>query len=368
MRIHQLLAAAAPGDAVTTTALMHQRLLRRLGSSEVYATYVDPALSGRVHPLTPAALPSAGTDDVLLVHVSIGAPELLSVLEGRPERVGLVYHNLSPAPSFAPFDPGLAELLVLGRRELPVLVERCDFALACSRFNASELEALGLRRIEVVPPFTDLDALLAAGREGAAYQEHGELAAPGWRKPARPATEGPLVLQVAQVAPHKRQHSLVNAFHVLCTYLAPGAGLVLVGPTHTPRYARAVRRHIDRLSLLGATMTGRVGLGDLAAAYRRADVFVTLSEHEGFCVPLLEAMAFGVPVVAARAAAIPETAGDAALLLDETAPELVAEGVLAVVEDGRLRDQLLARGRVRVEQYRQDAAPHRYLDALGRFL
>lgn len=352
MRVDQLLAAAAPGDAVTATALAHQRLLRTLGPSEVYATFVDPALAGRVHPLTPSALPPAGPDDVLLVHVSIGAPELVAVLGGRPERVGLVYHNLSPAEAFAPFEPALAGLLELGRRQLPGLVARADFALACSAFNAAELEALGLRRLDVVPPATDLDALLA------------EPPAAGGPWPA----DGPAVLLVAQVAPHKRQHLLAAAFHVLATWHRPDAALLLVGPTHTPGYAGAVRRQLDRLALTRAALTGRVSAAGLAAAYRRASVFVTLSAHEGFCVPVVEAMAFGVPVVAARAGAIPETAGDAALLLDDVGPELVAEAVLAVLDDEALRRTMAERGAARVAAYRQASAPGRYLAALGAFL
>ncbi|HET7489699.1 MAG TPA: glycosyltransferase [Acidimicrobiales bacterium] len=353
MRIDQLLAAAAPGDAVTASALGNQRLLRTLGPSEVFATFVDPALAGRVHALTPAALPPAGPDDVLLVHVSIGAPELMAVLEDRPERVGLVYHNMSPAEAFAPFEPALAALLRLGRRQLPRLVERASFAVADSAFNAAELDALGLRRIEVVPPASDLDGLLAAGPDEA---------------PAPWPGDGPAVLMVAQVAPHKRQHRLAGAFHVLSTWHRPDAALLLVGPSHTPAYDRAVRAHVDRLALTRAALTGRVPLTTLAAAYRRAAVFVTLSAHEGFCVPLVEAMAFGVPVVAVAAGAVPETAGDAALLLDDDAPELVAEAVLAVLDDTTLREAMVARGAGRVEAYRAASAPERALAVFEGFL
>lgn len=355
MAIHQLLAAAAPGDAVTNTALAYRRRLRTLGPSEVFAAHVHDDLVGEVHRLRTGALADAGPDDVLLVHVSIGAPEVVGFLEGRGERVGLVYHNLSPAPAFAPYEPGLAALLALGRRQLPALAARCDFALACSAYNAAELDALGVRRLAVVPPVSDLDGLLAASPGGGRAAWFDEL-------------EGPVVLLVAQVAPHKRQHALVNAFHVLSTWLHPAAHLVLVGPTHTPVYAGVVRRHADRLALLRAHLFGRGSLGELAAAYRRADVFATLSEHEGYCLPLVEAMAFDVPVVAVRAAAVPETAGDAAVLLDDPAPALVAEALATVLEAQPLRAELAQRGRLRVEAYRSEARPERFLEALGRFL
>lgn len=357
MAIHQLLAAAAPGDAVTNTALAYRELLRGWGPSEVFAPHVHDELAGDVRRLTPGALPDEA-GGVLLVHVSIGAPEIVEAVSRRRQRVGLVYHNISPAAAFAPYDARLAGLLDLGRRELPVLAARCDFALACSAYNAAELEALGVRRLAVVPPASDLDGLLA---------QPSADAAPGEGGGRFDDLEGPVVLLVAQVAPHKRQHELVSAFHVLCTYLRPDANLLLVGPTHTPGYARLVARHIDGLVLLRATMTGRVPRAELAAAYRRADVFATISEHEGFCVPLIEAMAFDVPVVAARAAAVPETAGGAALLLDDPTPELVAEALCAAIEDGDLRAELVGRGRRRVAEHRREAAPGRFLDAVASF-
>lgn len=355
MAIHQVLATAAPGDAVTNTALAHQTFLRRLGPSQVFATSVHEDLSHAVHLLGDyRALTHRGSDDLLLVHVSTGAPLPLRFLAERAERVGLVYHNIAPAAAFAPYDPDQSALLELGRSELPILSRRCDFAFSSSAYNARELERLGVGRIAVVPPVTDLDGLL-----GAAPDDDGAFLG---------GLEGPVVLLVADVAPHKRHHELVNAFHVLSTYLRHDANLLLVGTMQTPRYARLVERHIDRLVLLRASLAGRVSEARLAACYRRADVFATLSEHEGFCMPLVEAMAFGLPVVARRAAAIPETTGGAALLLDDPSPELVAEALLTAIEDDRVRTEMCLRGSRQVERYRRDSAAACYLEALGRFL
>ena len=127
--------------------------------------------------------------------------------------------------------------------------------------------------------------------------------------------DGPLVLFVGQLLPHKRPDLLLQAYHVLTTYLMPDAHLVLLGPARLERYHRGLQTLAAELNLHRAQITGWLTREQLAAYYRRADVFATMSEHEGVCVPLLEAMSFDVPVVARAYGAIPETMGDAGLLL-----------------------------------------------------
>ena len=157
--------------------------------------------------------------------------------------------------------------------------------------------------------------------------------------------EGPVVLFVGQLLPHKRPDLLVQAYHVLVTYLDPEARLILVGPARLPRYRKAVQDLVHELSLPGAWVAGPVSRAALAAFYRRADAFVTASEHEGFCVPVLEAMAFGVPVAARAAGAVPETAGGAALVLPlDGGPMLLGEAMAAMLHDSAVKAGLVERG------------------------
>jgi glycosyltransferase involved in cell wall biosynthesis len=155
-------------------------------------------------------------------------------------------------------------------------------------------------------------------------------------------------------------------FHVLTTFLIPEAALVLVGSARVPGYVSALKTFAAQLALGRAQFAGSVSVPQLAAGYRNADVFVTMSEHEGFCVPLLESMSFDLPVVARGCGAIPETLGDGGLLLPpEPDPTLAAEAIAEVLEQEALRRRLVARGRQRLFAYAADTARATLLDNLS---
>ena len=361
MRAHQILVSASVGDAVTNEALALRPALRTLGDSEVFARYYDPALAGDVLPLDDyrahAANGPAAGDDLLIVHASIGEPAVAQFLAERPERIVLVYHNISPAGPFRPYDLAFARLLEGGRRELAALCPRVTLALADSSFNAADLEALGYEDVRVSPLVVDARALSRVEPDPATAHH---LAT---------EVEGPVLLYVGQLLPHKRPDLLVQAFHVLSTYLDPDARLVLVGPARLPRYHQALQHLVHELSLPGAWIAGPVSVAALAAFYRRADAFVTASEHEGFCVPVLEAMAFGLPVVARACGAIPETAADAALLLPpDDDPLLLAEAMAAVLGDGALRATLAERGNARLDCFDPERSTATFLGHLAELV
>ena len=349
-RFHQVLVSASPGDAITNEAFALRPVLRRLGESEIFARYFDAGLSGDVVPLDgyerryPAGTAGAA-DDVLIVHASIGEAAVAGFLAGRPERLVLRYHNISPAGSFRPYDPAFAALLDQGREEVAALAPRVALALADSAFNAADLAAMGYAGVRVSPLVVDPGALCGLEPDPAtAHHLATEVA-------------GPVLLFVGQVLPHKRPDRLVQAYHVLVTHLDPDARLILVGPARLPRYGDAVQHLVRELSLPGAWVTGPVSPEALAAFYRRADAFVTASEHEGFCVPVLEAMAFDLPVGARAAGAIPETAGDAALVVPlDGGPFLLAEAMHALLHDAALRAGLVGRGRSRLAHFGIDGA------------
>ena len=255
----------------------------------------------------------------------------------------LVYHNITPAHYFEPWDVAFAELLALGRRELLSLRDRVTVTIADSAFNAAELEGMGYRNIRVIPPVINSRRLvdLEPDQGTMSYLEN-EL-------------KVPVVLFVGQLVPHKRPDLLVEAMHVARTYLGLQACLLLVGPQRFPSYTAAILNQVRELNLSTVHVVGGVREANLAAMFRSARAMVTASEHEGFCVPLLEAMAFGLPVIA-----------DGGLLLPGNADAgLLAEAIWDVVDDDELHADLSARGLRRVGQFDENGARRELIAALS---
>ncbi|HUZ44487.1 MAG TPA: glycosyltransferase [Acidimicrobiales bacterium] len=346
MQINQVMVSARPGDAITTSALELRALLRRVGRSEIFSRYVHERLHHDVWELKDSdwLASESPEDDMIVFHASIGEPAVETFLAGRPERLVVYYHNISPPELFYEYDPNLAGLLESGRRELARLADRAIMAVAVSEYNAAELTAMGYRNVRVAPLITDPYRLSA-------------LDPPPDIQARLAALEGPVIVFVGQLLPHKRPDFLLESFHVLTTYLQRPATLVLVGNHRLPRLSQALEDLTRELNLDRVILTGAVSDAELAAWYGRADVFVTASEHEGFCVPPLEAMASGVPVVARRFAALPETIGDAGILLEPgSGPVQMAEAIARVLTDERLRADMIERGHRRVRAYDAAAA------------
>ena len=360
-RIDQLVVSAVPGDAITTAALELQPLLAQLGPSGLYARYIHPEMEGRFEfPEARAGRGSTAPDrDVIVYHASIGEPTLRQLLLEGPEQLVVSYHNISPAEAFRPYNAEFAERLETGRQELAALAGRAALALANSAYSAAELTAAGYGRVGVAPLLPDWGRLL------------GLVPPPEVQHPVDTFAEGPVVLFVGQLLPHTRPDLVVQTAHVLTTYLRWDARVVLVGAPRLSRYERTVRAAVAELNLEHQVeLTGAVSDSELAAWYRRADVFFSASEHEGLGVPLIEAMAFEVPVVARALAAVPETVGEAALLLPaEASCVLAAEALNRVLDDARLRAEMTRRGRDRLAAFdpagSRAAFRDRVLEAVG---
>lgn len=356
MEINQVLVSASPGDAVTNHSLALREVLRKVGPSEIFAKNIDPRLDDDVLRLDryadrPRSRPAT---DVVIYHASIGEPSVARFLLDRPERLVLMYHNITPAEHMLPFDPAFAGLLAAGREELVELRSKTVLALTPSQHNAEELHALGFPRVGITPLIIDIPALAAVEPDESTMHH------------CREAIDGPIVLYVGQLLPHKRPDLLLAAYHVLVTYLVPEAHLVMVGPQRLTRYRDSLQTYLQEMNLNKAWLTGPVADEQLVAFYRSASVFVTASEHEGFCVPPLEAMAFDVPVVARRYAAIPETVGRAGLLLPAgSGPTLLAEALAEVMADGELRRSLVAAGRRRVGDFDPEVSRATFLSELS---
>lgn len=328
----QLLVGAAPGDAITRNAVLLRAAFEELGPADIYAQHVEPGMEDQVLPLDRLEH-RRNSARPLVFHASIGSWPVFRAIDELERELVLVYHNFSPPEYFAPFAPDVADDLIRGRWELARIRDRVRFAVADSDYNADELRELGYDDVTVVAPTPDIERLDRVTPDVRMLRRIN-----GWGP-------GPLVLCVAQQLPHKRVERVLAAVAVLQQEYLPDARLAFVGVDRFATYSRALRSFARTVGLRDPHFLGRVSDAELGALYLRAQAFLTLSEHEGFCVPVVEAMALGVPVVASARAAIPSTVADAAVLVDDPDDPVLVAGVLAeVLTDPTLRWVLVGRG------------------------
>lgn len=353
--INQLIVSASAHDAITSCARNAREVLSRVGPSRLLARHIEPGLDDEVEDLTRAG-DVAGSGDPILYHAAIGEVEVHRFVDSYAGPLVVWYHNITPSRHFAASDPGFARLLRGGRTHLARLAHVSTGAMAVSEYNARDLEQLGFTKVRVSPLLLDTGRLTSVEPDGPTLERLQQL-------------DGPLLLFVGQLLPHKRPDLLIQAYDLLVTHHVPEAHLVLVGPQRSRAYALALQRLVAQLHLPRCRLAGDVSDAELAALHRCATLVVTASEHEGFCAPLVEAMAFGTPIVAIANAAIPDTVGDGGLLLPPgTGPELLCEALLAVLEDDALRRDLAARSARRLAAHDRGAAERGLLANLAELL
>ncbi len=330
MRVTQVLCAAGPVDAVTNQGLACRALFRSWGwVGEDHSAVIAPGMpDGSVRPLHELR-PDSG--DVLVLHYS-GYARGLERLFGPRRRSLLISHNITPARYFWAHEPAEGVRCELARAQLAGLAVSVGALAAVSSFNADELRAVSGRQADVIPVLFDESGLPAAA-------------------PPAPRTGPPTILFVGRLVPHKRQDLVIRAF-ARYREAAPDARLVLVGTPLSPEFEATLRAMADSLAPGAVIFEAGISRERLAERYRNADAFLCLSEHEGFCIPLLEAFHFGVPVIARDVAAVGEVVGDAGILLDESdSVEVVAELLRIVVGDAELREVLRARAGARLTEF-----------------
>ncbi|MGH2378928.1 MAG: glycosyltransferase, partial [Candidatus Limnocylindria bacterium] len=349
-RADQFAPTVAYGDAIGSDIFELQRLFWKRGvASEVYADEARPGVEPFVRPWHDLREPPRD-GAALLVHVSMGNATLGEVAR-LPHRKAVVYHNITPAHFFEGISDQLVQHSTLGRDQLRELARTSELGIADSEFNRAELEALGFDRTAVVPILTDPSAFEVT---------------PDAAVLAELADERTSILVAGQILPQKAILDVLEAF---ARYREGDreARLYLVGShSMSGPYLERVREQIRSLDLGSAVrLTGGVPVEQYVAYFQGASALLTLSDHEGFCVPLLEAMRSGLPVVAHAAGAIPETLGDAGVLLEDKSPDAVAAALERVVRDAEHRADLVERGKRRLADFGTPRVAERLRDALA---
>jgi len=334
--IHQILPNFSYGDAIGDDTLHLRGLFRAMGyRSEIYAGVIHPSLASEAFHYK-LYREESRADNLLIYHFSVGS-EISDMIETLPDNVVLIFHNITPFHWFADINPHLWELSARGERELKRLSQRAAAAWGDSEFNRSVLERMGYRSTGVLPILIDLAKFQAT--------------------PSRVIFEmyrAPLTtfLFVGRVSPNKCHEDLIRMFAYYQRHIDSRSRMFCVGEHRAGRvYYEQVLGFAQRLRARNVVFTGLVEFEELLAYYAMADVLVSMSEHEGFCVPLLEAMSLGIPVMAYDATAVAETMDGAGVLLKTKDPVIAAHMAHELISDAGLRERIIAGERERIRRY-----------------
>ncbi len=336
--IHQFVAGFSNGDAISNESRVLRGCFREWGfQSEIFCETkrILPELRQDAHDVSTC---NPGPSDVVLLHLSIGSP-VNEAFRALPCRKTLLYHNVTPPEYFRAINPQTADSLARGRDQVKALAGVAEINLADSHFNAQELEAFGYTDVHVLPLVLDLDRLVGAPD----------------RRVKRQFGDGRTnILFVGRCVANKCIEDLIGTIAVYTKTVDSNARLIQVGSYagSEPYYAFLLARCRELGLDAEVHLAGSVPQAKLNAYYEVANVFLSMSAHEGFCIPLLEAMVHDLPVIAHGTAAVPETLDGAGVVFKEKNFELVAETIGRVVSDAALRNAIIAGQRERLDRYR----------------
>ena len=329
MRIIQLLSALTYGDAVGNNALAISDVIRKMGVET--GMYYTGQMDNRFPPETArhySCMLPLQEEDILIYHACTGDP-VNYILPGFGGKKVMIYHNVTPPHFFHPFSSEVKRIQESALEGFRFLADKVDYCIADSEFNRQDLLKMGYRcPIDVCPiviPFVDYDA-----EPDQAVME----------RMKRGGCQN--LLFVGRISPNKKQEDIIRAFYDYHRRYQRNSRLILIGSDRgMETYCTALKKYIDRLELRNQVLfPGHIRFSEVLAYYRTADAFVCMSEHEGFCVPLVEAMYFGLPIVAYKAGAVAETVGGGALLLDRKEPEYVSAAIHRLITDRNLKSSL----------------------------
>jgi glycosyltransferase involved in cell wall biosynthesis len=344
--IHQFVPMLHQRDAVGQHTQAIQTCLRKEGvDSEIYVEWEDPETASLTR--SASTYPGRAERGDVLVYQLATASDLATWLAARPERLVVNSHNVTPPEQFGRWDNALARHQLKAQQQLAMLAGHAVLGVGVSEVNRADLVRLGYPATAVVPPIVALNEVRDPGRP-------------------RPAGEkGARWLAIGRLAPNKAFEDIIAALFVYRSSDDLDATLLIVGRVALANYADALRRYAISLGLSEAvTFAGALSDDELARAYRDADVLVVTSRHEGFGLPVVEAMAHDLPVIAYRQGAVPEVLGQGGVLVESTDPLTICAAVRRLGHDPAERSALIAAGRAQLSSLQLDTAGTRMVELL----
>ena len=353
MKIVQILPTLNPGDATGNHTVALGKVLCEMGyQTEIYAENISPKCRGLCKHIS--QLPKLTSKDIVIYHKAIGTELSFQIAKYKAKKI-LDYHNITPPHFFKDYQASMVQFTEYGLQGAQYLADKVDYCLADSDFNKKDLINMGYQcPIDVLPiliPFSD-------------YAQTPD------RDVLHRYLDGRTnIVFTGRIAPNKKQEDIIEAFYYYKKNCDDQARLFLVGSygEEEPYYLR-LRKYVEELNVPDVYFTGHIPFSQILAYYRLADVFLCMSEHEGFCVPLVEAMYFRIPILAYNSSAVPYTLGGSGLMFDEKDPMLVAKLIQRVVTDKALRVQLVRGQSVRLEDFQYEKVKTMFQAYLHRFL
>lgn len=355
MVVYQLLATISFGDAVSNDTLALQEIIKKMGyKTAIFAENIDSRIP-KGTAKNYSKLGRVDKNDIIIYHLSTGSKISRDFDKFKCRKI-IIYHNITPPDYFKDYNDGSYRICKKGYEEVKSLADKTDYCIAVSEYNKQNLREMGFTcPIDVLPiliPFEDYDK---KPNEEVIRKYSDE----GWVN----------VLFTGRIAPNKKQEDVIRAFAYYKKYYNPKSRLFLVGSSGgMERYHRRLISYINALGVRDVIFPGHIKFDEILAYYRVADVFLCQSEHEGFCVPLVEAMKFAVPIVAYDSSAIAGTLGGSGILMKEKNPVLTAGVIDRVVKDEELRNSIIAGEKKRLEDFDNEKIAGRFEKLLADFI
>lgn len=354
MRIFQVLPSLAFGDAVGNDTLALKAIIGKKGyKTDIYAVNIDQRLpSGSAKKLDD--LKDLKSDDMILFHMAIGSELSTWIMKQKCRKI-MIYHNITPPKFFADYDPISMGLCKRGLEEVKMLKDTFELVFADSEFNKQDLIQMGYScPIKVLPILIAFDDYLKKPNSKVVEKYRDGITN---------------IVFVGRVAPNKKQEDIIQSFYYYKKYFNPKSRLILVGSYRgMERYYERLIKYVEALGVTDVLFTGHIKFDEILAFYKVADVFLCESEHEGFCVPLVEAMFFDVPIVAYDSCAIKYTLGNSGFLMNSKNGLEVAGVLDRIQKDNELSQTLISNQRERLKDFSNETVGKLFEEYLDEYL
>ncbi len=345
--VYQILPTMAYGDAVSNDALAIAEILHEMGyKNQIYAINIDQRLSGIVKPYS--YFLADKKDDIIIFHMSTGSELSQSIIRLPNKNKIMFYHNITPENYFLNYSSVAYELSKTGRAQLKLLNNTFKLSLADSEYNRLELEELGYKNTDILPIILNFDDYKAMPDMNIINKYNDEYIN---------------IIFIGRIAPNKKQEDIIKTFYVYNRYINPRSRLFLIGSYRgMERYYGHLKNLINELNLGNVIIPGHITFKEIISYYKIGSVFLSMSEHEGFCVPLLESMIFEVPIIAYESSAIADTLGKSGIIFTIKKYELVAELINIVVSDMNLKNRIIQAQIQRLRDFERDRIKIKFRD------